>query len=119
MSLEPRAVYSDGSYLNLKGASYTDIDRSRLASFCLLAGDRVVFHLVLQEGQRLIWRKRSIMTAGGEEQSWHLVGWQKTLGKENLQCIAYVSERDHSVIMAGEWEGDHILLGKVEPLDFE
>lgn len=197
MSLSPRAVYTDGSYLNLKEARYEDIDRSRLASFCLvqylpdlhdleqkeqgvdeeikqaqadrvekLAGlsdkeqkpirkqadeeinrlvrrkqllhaqkirqteihldmlrkgqtERTVFKFMLKEGQRLIWRKRFVNTVGGGEQAWHLVGWQRTIAGENIQCIAYVSEVDGSVIMAGQWEGEHILLGNVELLDYE
>jgi hypothetical protein len=119
MELLPRAVYTDGSYLNLKEAKYEDIDRSRLASFCLLKENEVVFHLLLKEGQRLIWRKRVFMTPGTPDQVWHLVGWQKTIQGENIQCIAYISENDGSVIMAGEWEGEHVLLGSVQLLDFE
>jgi hypothetical protein len=119
MSLSPRAVYTDGSYLDLKGARYEDIDRSRLASFCLLKEGTVVFHMLLQPGHRLIWRKRVILTPGGTEQVWHLVGWQKTVGGQNIQCIAFVSEADGMVVMAPEWQGEHVLLGHVELLDFE
>jgi hypothetical protein len=119
MSLSPRAVYTDGTYLDLKGASYEAIDRTRLASFCLLKDDKVVFQLILQEGQRLIWRKRTILTPGAGERVWHLVGWQKTIKGENIQCIGYVSENDGYVLMAGEWQGEDILMGNVELLDFE
>lgn len=116
-----KAVYHDGTYLDSKDADkgYESIDRDRLASFCLVRDGKVIFHLVLQEGQRLIWRKRIITTHGGGEQVWHLVGWQKTVNGENIQCIGYVSEADGSVIMAGEWQGEHILLGGVELLDLE
>jgi hypothetical protein len=119
MSLSPRAVYNDGTYLDLKGASYEAIDRTRLASFCLLKEDVVVFQLILQEGQRLIWRNRTILTPGQGEKVWHLVGWQKTIKGENIQCIGYVSEDDGYVLMAGEWQGENVLMGNVELLDFE
>jgi hypothetical protein len=120
MQLLPRAVYTDGTYLDLKkGVSYESIDRSRLASFCLLNEDKVVFQMAIQPEQRLIWRKRTILTPGQEERVWHLVGWQKTIKGENIQCIGYISEEDGYVLMAGEWQGDHILMGNVELLDFE
>jgi hypothetical protein len=116
-----RAVYTDGKYLDAKDAEkgYADIDRTRLASFCLLKEDTVVFQLSLQPGQRLIWRKRTVITPGAGEQVWHLVGWQKTIQGENIQCISYIKEEDGYVLMAGEWQGDHILMGNVELLDFE
>jgi hypothetical protein len=116
-NLKWRAVYQDGTYLD--AGTYTDIDRARLASFCLVRDGVVVFQLVLQEGQRLIWRKRTIVTPGAGEQVWHLVGWQKTVGGENIQCISYIKEEDGYVLMAGEWEGEHVLIGGVELLDFE
>ena len=204
MKLTPRAVYNDGTYLDLKeGASYESIDRSRLASFCLVKclpdmeyydnldkewrqkyedvlselgpeynqiisdasltrskaeelvadvnsktwqafternyyllkrdvarqqydeltklgkKEIVIFHFILQKGQRLIWRKRTIATPGKGENVWHLVGWQKTIKGENIQCIGYISEEDGYVLMAGEWQGEHILTGNVELLDFE
>ena len=116
-----RAVYTDGTYLDSKDAEegYKSIDRTRLASFCLMKDGKVFFHLILQKGQRLIWRKRGILTPGQPERVWHLVGWQKTVGGENIQCISYISEDDGSVIMAGEWQGEHILMGGVQLLDFE
>jgi hypothetical protein len=120
MKLLPRAVYSDGTYLDLKkGVSYESIDRSKLTSFCLLKDDTVIFQMVLQEGQRLIWRKRTILTQGQGEKVWHLIGWQKTIKGENIQCIGYVNEEDGYVLMAGEWQGEHALMGNVELLDFE
>jgi hypothetical protein len=198
--MTPRAVYNDGTHLDLtEGVRYEDIDRARLASFCLVqqlpniekldkqieeAGtlatevrqemvqklqdakedkrlaesirkeyapifnsieilkqsrierkaraydtmaemmrskktERIVFTLQLQEGQRLIWRKRVISGQFQDDQVWHLVGWQKTVGGENIQCISYFREDDGVVIMAGQWEGEHVLLGDVQLLDFE
>jgi len=111
-----RAVYTDGAYLDSKDAEkgYESIDRDRLASFCLIRDDKVIFHLLLQKGQRLIWRKRIFLTPGHADRVWHLVGWQKTVNGENIQCIGYVSEEDGSVIMAGEWQGEHVLMEAVE-----
>jgi len=120
MSLTPRAVYSDGTHLDLtEGVRYEDIDRSRLASFCLVRDSERIFNMILQEGQRLIWRKRVILTQGGKQHTWHLVGWQKTVQGENIQCIGYVEEETGTVVMAGEWKGEHVLLGDVQLLDFE
>jgi len=197
MQLLPRAVYNDGTYFDLiEGADYGAIDRTKLASFCLLETlpdlekldasidevstireqvteemraeiektpdkekqieqnfqkvfnalevmrhyridrkaralelwadmlrkrqtEREVFRLDLQEGQRLIWRKRIISGQYKDDQVWHLVGWQKTIKGENIQCIGYVNEDTSQVRMAGEWQGEHVLMGNVELLDFE
>jgi hypothetical protein len=197
MKLLPRAVYNDGTYFDLtEGADYGAIDRTKLASFCLLETipdlekldasianvdtlreevteemraeiakapdqekqieqvfqkvfnalevlryhridrkaralelwadmlrkrqtEREVFRLDLQEGQRLIWRKRVISGQYKDDQVWHLIGWQKTIKGENIQCIGYVNEEDGYVLMAGEWQGEHVLMGNVELLDFE
>jgi hypothetical protein len=197
MALLPRAVYNDGTYFDLtEGADYGAIDRSKLASFCLLETvpdlekldasidevntmreevteemraeiakdeaktvqieqtfqkifnalevlryhrierkakalelwadmlrkrqtEREVFRLDLQEGQRLIWRKRVISGQYKDDQVWHLIGWQKTIKGENIQCIGYINEDTSQVRMAGEWQGEHVLMGNVELLDFE
>lgn len=96
------ANYKDGSYLCQyeRGIAnkYTDIDRSRLDKFELLRGDKVFYSLTLHEGQRLIYRRRTLMTMGGDlvtEQSKeviYLVGYQVTLGGQNLVVLNYIYE---------------------------
>lgn len=102
------AYYSDGSSLpqyNADGSEnkYQDIDRSRLESFALWQDSTKVFHLHIEPGQRLIYRRRVEMPQGT---SVYLVGWQQTVGTENIQSIAYVFPNG-SVELAGRWREGH------------
>ena len=115
MVIKWRANYSNGNCLNQYNEDesvnkYTDIDRSLLESFELRKIDKdsniLFFKLILEEGQRLIFRKRVEIDVDGKQQSIiYLVGWQKTIKGENIQAISYVFEDGH-VEMAGQWKSD-------------
>jgi len=109
MVLTWKANYDDGSFLkqyNADGSEnkYTDIDRSRLVSFELLSDDVVVFRLFLEEGQRLIFRRRIVKTLDNKlKHMIYLVGWQQTINGKNVQSISYIFD-DGLIVMAGNWK---------------
>lgn len=106
------ARYNDNTSLpqyNPDGSEnkYKDIDRARLASFAVLADDgRLVFEMHLDPRARLIFRRRVEQSAGGNRMVVHMVGWQRTVGGENVQSIAYITECGE-IHMAGAWRDDH------------
>ena len=109
MEITWKAVYSDGKSLNQYNEDksvnkYTDIDRSKLTSFELYNKTKLIFKLILEENQRLIFRRRVSMDfQGNTTMVVYLVGWQKTIGKENIQSISYIFE-EGLIIMGGQWK---------------
>jgi len=120
-----KAVYDDGTELlqfeeDGTENKYVDIDRHRLKFFDLFKGTRLIFRLHLEEGRRLICRARHsgkiktmILRSKTKpaplkpaETIW-LVGWQQTIGGENIQDIAYIFEDGH-VELAGKWKDERI-----------
>lgn len=115
MEITWRANYHNGNYLNQYNEDgsvnkYTDIDRSLLESFELRKVDGnsniLFFKLLLEKGQRLIFRRRvQVDVSGNTVSTMYLVGWQKNIKGENIQAISYVFEDGH-VVMAGQWKDD-------------
>ncbi len=107
------AYYNDGTHLcqyddDGTENKYADIDRSKLDSFALYdrPATRKLFHLHIEPGQRLIYRRRVEKIVGGPEQVCYMIGWQQTVGEQNIQSIAYVFE-DGTIELAGRWRDDH------------
>lgn len=112
MNLEWRAIYIDGTQLtqyNENGTEnkYQDIDRANLVRFDLLKKDtkHTIFSVYLREGQRLIYRRRTLVNMGnGSKTLVYLVGWQQTVytnaGPKNVTAINYVYE-DGSIALDG------------------
>ncbi len=129
------AYYNDGTHLRQyedDGGEhkYADLDRQRLASFALYDGGdidgnyvpatRKLFHLHLEPGQRLIFRRRVEQTLGQPPISVFMIGWQQALEihgptldgnanghyPKNIQAIAYIFE-DGTIELAGRWREDH------------
>lgn len=127
MDLRWIAVYKDESILpqykeDGTENAYSDIDRENLSEFHVIDaedGNNTVYALALEEGDRLIYRKRH-MTSGSGEQLGHIfmVGWQKTVGGENVQSIGWIFPNG-SVIQTGKFREDHRLFYGVEFMDFE
>ena len=94
ISIQWVAVYKDGSklyqYNGDKKNTYYDIDHDNLAGFCLLKGEDPLIYFLLEEGQRLIYKKRVIKKMTGEEQIIYLAGWQQKVKGKNVQSIACV-----------------------------
>jgi len=97
---------------------YTEIDRKRLTHFRLWrlvdrpggTVDEPFFMLMLDEGQRLIWRRRVEMNNRGKKDVVHLAGWQMNVKGKNVQSIAYVWESDGTVAVAGKWRPENGLM---------
>lgn len=103
-----RAVYRDNKALpqyNADGTenAYKDIDRYRLRRFDLLDGDeKIVYSVYIHTGQRLIFRRRNLITIGrvglGEKgrKVVYIVGWQMTVKTptklRNIASINYIHE---------------------------
>ena len=97
-----RAVYKDGTFLDQyngegKPNGYENIDRENLLQFQLLKEEKVFFSLILEPGQKLIFRRRVFQNVK-ETRHVFLIGWQK----DGQQAISYLFE-DGSIIMAGKW----------------
>ncbi len=106
-----KAVYTDGTYLDQIEPSgnknaYKDIQRDKLKYFELWDKDRRIISLRFSKGQRLIWRRRTILRTGQEKQVIHLIGKQETVNGKNYQGIIAVFE-DGRVEVAGKFEEDH------------
>lgn len=108
------AVYQDGEIFHQfnpedgSERSSERIDRKRLSSLVLYGHDaKVLFVQNLDPGHRLIYRRRMEAMPGDEVLTVHLIGWQKTVGGENVQHITYAYEKDNRIIMAGRWQDDH------------
>lgn len=106
MEITWKAVYSDGKSLTQynegKVSKYTDIDRTRLKCFELYS-DKLILRVHLGDGKRLIFRRRVHINMQSQVKSiMYLVGWQKKVGNENIQSIAYIF--DGHIEMAGKWD---------------
>jgi len=121
------AVYGEDDYLfqfNDDGTEngYSDIDRGRLKEFHIINKEtkKHVFALALDEGQRLIYRKRIQVSGISGEKLWeiYLVGWQQTVKGTNVQAISWIFP-DGSIIQTGRFQEDHGIFYSVELLDFE
>lgn len=121
------AVYGEDDYLyqyNDDGSEngYGDIDRERLKEFHIINKDtgKHVFAMSLDEGQRLIYRKRVQMSGISGEKVWEifLVGWQQTIKGKNVQSISWIFP-DGSIIQTGKFNENHPIFYSPELLDFE
>ncbi len=106
-----RAVYEDGSGISQienDGSTnkYQDIDRTKLKFFELWKENKLLFRLHLEEGRRLIYRRRVTINMNARVK-WvvYLIGWQQTIQGRNVQDIAYIFEDGH-VELAGKWKDD-------------
>lgn len=96
---------------------YADIDRERLTAFSLVRDGGILIRLHLDKGQRLIYRRRVEMRPGDKMTVCYLIGWQKTVGGENIQSIACIFEHLGTVEVISEWRDGWF--DKPELLEFE
>jgi hypothetical protein len=127
MDLNWIVVYKDETILpqyNPDGSenAYSDIDRENISEFHIIdpgMGNRTVYALALEEGDRLIFRKRHMTSGSGENiGTIYMIGWQKNIGGENVQSIGWIFP-DGSIIQTGKFREDHRLFYGVEFMDFE
>ena len=103
-----KANYNDetslSQYTGNTTNKYPDIDRSKLVSFEILKYNKPFFMLYLEDDRRLIYRRRCFMNMMTKEtHSVLIVGWQKTVGGENVQSINYLFE-DGRIESHGSWK---------------
>lgn len=101
------AYYANGTQLDQypddgSTNTYNDIDREKLVKFSLSVFDKT-FTVAIEDGRRLIYRKRVMKNPGKPDTVIHLLGWQKTVKGENIQSIMFISPDE--VISAGRWKG--------------
>ena len=108
------AVHKDGTLCHqfdpTTGAerSSEHIDRKQLATMVLYGHDnQPILTQHFESGHRLIYRRRVEQEPGGIPIVCHLLGWQKTVGTENVQHIAYVFEADGRIVVGGNWRNEH------------
>lgn len=126
MAIAWQAVYSDATFLNQYNENgsenkYTDIDRVKLTEFRLFNSDTgdLRFSVMLEDGQRLVYRKRVFMKSDDQQILVYLVGWQMTVNGTNVQSIAYIPENGSSVVMGGKFKEGHALYGPIVYWDCE
>jgi hypothetical protein len=107
-----RATYKDGTVLDAskdRDLTVDGLDRKQLERFELVSqAGASLMTLHLDPGQRLIYRRRVMLAQGaGKPSACHLIGWQQTVGGENVQSILYVFEDDGRVEMAGRFRENH------------
>jgi len=120
------AVYGDDDYLfqfadDGTENAYSKIEREKLKEFHLLDKNtgKTIYALALDHpDQRLIYRKRISMSGVSGEKQWEiaLVGWQRKVGDENVQALAWVFP-DGSIIQTGKFREDHPVFYGVELID--
>ena len=116
------ANYRDGTSLEqlpegLPESKYTDIDRSKLASFSLFRGKKtlITFHFDFP-GQILLYRRRVFKSPGKADKVFHLVGWM--MGEVNSVSILTEDGPDISIEVISKWRSE-ALFAPIEPLECE
>lgn len=106
-----------GSEGPLNAVRYEDIDRERCKAFALTdRKGRAAAGVLLESGQRLIWRRRvttdMTVTSGGTEWAGspqrflYLCGYQESVAGQNNQAMLWVPEGEHLVMMRGRFSAD-------------
>jgi len=128
------AYYTDDTHLRQYDdagveSKYADIDRARLASFALYDGGkqddqyvtatRKLLHLHLEPSQRLIYRRRIEKPVGAPENVCYMIGWQQTIGGQNVQSICYLFEEDGTIEVAGRYNESHPWFYSPQPVPGE
>lgn len=109
-----KAIYRDGSCLeqfNSDGSEnkYTAIRRNELSQFLVFHGGEVLLVLHLDEGKRLIYRRRVAKylmgPKAGTSEAVYLVGWQENRRGVNVQSLCFVFEDGHIEVLDRFCEG--------------
>jgi len=110
------AIYKDGGQVVLSDTlSYEDLKRENLSAFKVSIGKSELFCLHLEEGQKLIYRKRTATTPGvTNEKNKHpqiyMIGWRQKIGGKDVQSITYICDwpsRGFQIHQAGKFQDNH------------
>lgn len=98
--------------------SYASIERDRLKEFHVIdkRTRRTIVAIAFDNpNQRLIYRKRISMSGISGDKQWEicLVGWQRSIGGENVQSLNWIFP-DGSLIQTGRFQEDHPIFYSVE-----
>ncbi len=114
------AKYDDGSVLwGSDATSSEQIDRTKLISFSLIAPDlREVYIRYFQEGQSLIYRRRTQVVADGKQDKKvvHLVGWRKKIGSMAVGSMTAIFESDLHTEEVTDFVPGHPWLCEIQPV---
>lgn len=109
-----RAIYKDGTILPQYckcgfPRGYENIEREKLAAFEIFDKTKpntFIFRLFLEEGQKLIYRRRveKDLMSNQIKRVLYLVGWQQKVNGKNIQSVNYITE-DGKIQQAGRWVG--------------
>lgn len=100
-----RQVSPDGSTMSYDALP----NRDEIVTFDLVDLDsgRKIFTLHLDAGQKLVYRRRTLISPGVRTEIVYVVGWRRSIGDVNVQSIAYVFEETGAVEMAGDFRSRH------------
>ena len=105
-------VMKDGSLVEQYNVDRTpreisseSIDYKNVDTFILFNDEQIILALHLDEGQRLIYRRRVEIKPEGTIIC-HLIGWQMTVNGQNVQSIAYCFENG-MIELAGKFREGH------------
>lgn len=85
--------YHDGTFDDMDNIDFKNIKRDKLKSFALFRDDNTpIFELFYEPNQRPIYRRRGFNIGGGGNQYVYIIGWQRTIGGENIQSLNFISD---------------------------
>ena len=110
MSYTWEATYRDGTIVkqHVEGQeiSSEQIDRLKVGQISIKNGDVDIFTLHIDEGKKLIYRRRTEMNSGGYVSVCHVVGWRQKIHDVYVQSIIYCFE-DGKIEVAGDFIENH------------
>jgi hypothetical protein len=93
------AIYKNGNKVTLSETlSYDHLDRKNIEFMEVLKDDQPFLLMKLEDGDKLIYRKRVQKTMGYEDFVVYLLGWHR----DGFQSINYISQ-DGTVVQGGKW----------------
>lgn len=104
-----RALYKDGTNFEWdddisNGKGYDKIDRTKLVGMELYHEGSLVHRLHLEDGQRLIYRRRPLFSMTNVLKGLvYLVGYQETVQGKNRQAILGIFADGHTELI-GSWK---------------
>jgi hypothetical protein len=121
------AIYDDETELPQYGEDgeenpFGAIERNKLAEFHMVDREtgEPVFSMTLDDGQRLIYRRRVSMSGNTGEVNWvvYLVGWQQTVNGKNVQSLNWIFPNGR-IVNTGKFNEHHPIFYNVVLMPFE
>lgn len=109
-------IYKNGDMVTLNDkTSWDHVDHDNIKAMRVSIKKSQLFTLHLEEGQKLIYRRRGLATTGvPEEKSPHpiiyIIGWRQKIGGQDVQSITYICDwvgRGFQIHQAGKFDEKH------------